>query len=450
MKERPIVRGTIILTAGGLVSRVIGALYRIVLIRLIGVEGLGLYQLPFPLFLLGISIATLGLPVGLSKVVADAVAAGEPERAHRMYLVSLRFTLVGAAVVATGLFMLAPVLASNLLTDERVLPVIRAVAIALFFSCISGTMRGYFHGRQDMVPSATSQVVEQIVRTAGSLLLAWWMLPRGPAWAAMGAMLGVALGEVASIVTLAAWIRLRRTTAVDSRAPRDSLGGAMGRSGVGELLSLSVPLALTRTLYSVERTVEVGLIPRRLEVIGYTAAQATAAYGQLTGIAVSLLFLPTVFIFPLTTALLPAVAEMAVRTPETLSRRIGALTGVALGLGAAAAVGFYSLGGWLAGTVYGVPEAGRLIRLLAVVAPVAYLEFISTSILNGLGKTRRVFEHTLAGVFVRLSLIQLLVSNPALGVGGVLWAYAAGHLVTAFMNLASIRCEVGTTAASMR
>jgi stage V sporulation protein B len=186
----------------------------------------------------------------------------------------------------------------------------------------------------------------------------------------------------------------------------------------------------------------VGLITGSLQSTGLSAAGATAAYGQLTGIAVPLLYLPTVFIFPLTTALLPSVAATAVRSPARLRKQVNGLLGVAVAVGIGAAIGLLVTSEWLATAVFEVPGAAHLIALVAVVAPAAYVEFVTTSVLNGLGETGVVFEHTAAGMLVRLALLQLLVTRPELGISGALYAYAAGHGLTAALNLTEVYRQV--------
>src|SRR3954462_10475325 len=159
-------RGTIILLAAGLITRVLGFINRIVIARFIGEEGVGLYMMAFPTFILVVTITQIGLPVAISKNVAEAEAVGDKAKVKKILVVSLATTITLSAIFTPLLLLTAPLLAETLLTDSRTLLPLLAIAPVVPVIAISSVIRGYFQGRQSMKPVALSHMIEQMIRIA--------------------------------------------------------------------------------------------------------------------------------------------------------------------------------------------------------------------------------------------------------------------------------------------
>src|SRR5690606_6053791 len=178
-KERPLtkqsfLRGTLILVGAGFVTKVLGFVYRIVLSRIIGDEGMGLFQMAYPILLFAITLTTAGLPVAISKLVSEAEATGDERRIRNLLIVS---TVIVTGLLFTALtILLAPVIANTLLTDERAVYPLLGIAPIIPIVAVASIFRGYFQGRQRMGPYAFSQIVEQIIRIFTVLILAQVLL----------------------------------------------------------------------------------------------------------------------------------------------------------------------------------------------------------------------------------------------------------------------------------
>src|SRR6478752_4702120 len=153
-------KGTFILLIAGLITRVLGFINRIVIARSIGEEGVGLYMMAFPTFILVVTLTQMGLPVAISKNIAEAEAKGNYSEIKKILVVSLALT------ISLSLILLTPILSTTLFTDERVFYPLMAIAPVVPIIAISSVLRGYFQGRQNMKPAALSQLIEQIVRIA--------------------------------------------------------------------------------------------------------------------------------------------------------------------------------------------------------------------------------------------------------------------------------------------
>ena len=152
-------KGTLILLAAGLITRILGFLNRIVIARFIGEEGVGLYMMAYPTFILVVTLTQFGLPVAISKRVAEAEATGNTIKVKKILVLSLLITLSLSIVFTPALFFGAPILADTIFTDKRTLYPLLAIAPVIPIVAVSSVIRGYFQGKQNMKPAAYSQLM---------------------------------------------------------------------------------------------------------------------------------------------------------------------------------------------------------------------------------------------------------------------------------------------------
>lgn len=443
MPERRLLQGTLALTAAGLYSRLAGSVFRILLVRIIGEAGIGLVQMALPLFGLAINLATLGLPAALATVVADRTARGDWPGAEQARRMVTRLVLAATLVIAAVTWLGAGLLAERVLTDTRTHLSLTIMPPAIVAASLAMVLRGYFQGLQDLTPSAIAQVVEQTVRIGTVLPLALLLLPHGLAAAAGGAMAGIACGELAGLAVLALrhrrleasprpWRRLRTTKNRDTAPP------ALARG----LLGLAVPVMLAGLAGSLTATLDVMLIPRRLEAAGFSWEEATAQYGRLTGMAVPLLFLPMVVVYPLMTSLTPAISTAAaLGNRRLLQSRIRLGVRVTLAVALAAGLLFLLAPRRLAALLYGSPDIAPLVTWLALAAPLTYLQHLEDAVMTGLGLTAQSLRNYVIGIAVRLGFIYVLTGS--LGITGALLGIIVGQGVMALLHARDIRRATG-------
>ncbi|HHY61019.1 MAG TPA: oligosaccharide flippase family protein, partial [Clostridia bacterium] len=184
MSSRSFFRGALVLSLAGLFVKIIGALYKIPLARLIGKEGIGLYQMAYPVYGILLTLSTAGIPVAISILVAEKQAQGDHYGSRRIFRLSFAM-LCGFGLLFTLLMvLLSPWLSRYVFLDERVYYALLAVSPAILLTSISSCFRGYFQGHQTMTPTALSQIIEQLVRVTTVLLLAYLLMPYGLALAA--------------------------------------------------------------------------------------------------------------------------------------------------------------------------------------------------------------------------------------------------------------------------
>ncbi len=197
--DNSFLKGTLILTVSSIVVKVIGALNWILLSRVLGGEGIGLYQMGFPIYLMAITVSSAGIPVAISIVTAEKVAKNDFKGAERVFHVTLRLLFVTGLVFSLALFFGAQKLIDwQFIRDARAYYSIIALAPAVFFVTFLASFRGYLQGWQIMTPTACSEITEQLVRVVTMLFFASYFLPKGLAAAAGGASMGAGAGAFCS------------------------------------------------------------------------------------------------------------------------------------------------------------------------------------------------------------------------------------------------------------
>ncbi|MFS8665597.1 MAG: oligosaccharide flippase family protein, partial [Limnochordales bacterium] len=216
MRRRPLLKGALMLMAAGAMTRALGTLYRILIVRWAGPEALGLFQMVLPLYRMASTMATLRLPVALTQVTADALARGRLDQVHRARRVTAALIMAMTGLTALTVVGAAPFLAGRYLTDPRTGLLILLLPLAFVPSALTGIFRGFAEGRQNMASTATGQVVEQLIRVPVVLLCLSWWGGRGVEYAAAALVVGLGAGEPAGLITamiMSGWWRLPRPAA---------------------------------------------------------------------------------------------------------------------------------------------------------------------------------------------------------------------------------------------
>lgn len=435
--KRPLLKGILTLTTAGLLVRAMGMAYRVLLVRVAGSEVVGVFQMTFPLYRLCATAVTLGLPVALSRTVAESLARGDAARVRTSFRVSFSLVLLNSVAASALLLLGAHLLSGRVLSDDRTHLAILVMPIALAFTSVSGIVRGYFHGHQYATPPAIAQVAEQVVRIGVTLYLFRRLAGAAVESAAAIAMLAMGIGEAAGFVTLLTgklrWHPAGRSTAARPLAARSP--EPLNLNLISELLAMSLPLTAVGFITTASHTVDAIVIPRRLMCGGFDSAQATVLFGRLSGMAMPVLFLPGLLVFPISTLLLPEVAASRAHGRETsLRRRLKQMTMLTLGMALAVSAGMLFLAHRISTTLYGTDEAAMLIERYAPAVPLLYTGYVLGSALNGLGKAKLVLASTAAGALLDFAVLYNTVSRPSVNIYGAIIGDTAGFALAAAIN----------------
>ena len=441
-------KGTMILTISSIIVKVIGSLNWIILSRVLGGEGIGLYQMGFPIYLMAITVSSAGVPVAISIITSEKLANKDYRGAKRVFNVSLRLLLISGLVFSSALLFGADFLINqHIIRDARAYYSIIALAPAVFFVTFLASFRGYLQGWQIMTPTATSEVVEQLVRVITMLVFADLFMPYGLAYAAGGASMGAGAGAFSALLVLM-WFyrRLKRRLHEEIEAQDDSIPQESAGHIIKRLLKLALPVSLTSLMLPIGANLDLLIVPQRLEVAGFDVRHATELFGYLTGMAVPLVNLATIFTAAMTISLVPSISES--RTLErfdAIRDKIRLAFRVAMIITFPCFMGLFFLAEKVAALIYNAPGAAGAIQTMSVGILFLGMHQISTGILQGLGKTAIPVINMILACLVKVGMSWWLTAIPLLGIKGASMATVADFAVAAIINMGFIYKYTGFT-----
>lgn len=431
-------KGTLILTISSIVVKVIGSLNWIILSRIMGGEGIGLYQMGFPIYLMAITVSSAGIPVAISIITAEKIAQHDYLGAKRVFNISLRLLLVTGLVFSLSLVFGANWLIENhWIRDGRAYYSIIALAPAVFFVTFLSSFRGYLQGWQIMTPTAASEIVEQLMRVVTMIFFANMLMPYGLAYAAGGASMGAGVGAFCALLVLC-WFYARLKKQFHGELVKQAAHAVKepAMAVIKRLLLLALPVSMSSLMLPVVANLDLLIVPARLEVAGFNVAQATELFGYLTGMAVPLVNLSTILTASLAISLVPSISESrALQDGAGIKEKTKTAFSVTAIITIPCTVGLFCLAEKIAGMIYNAPLAAAAIQTMSTGIFLLGVHQVSTGILQGLGKTSiPVVNMILAGA-VKVILNWYLTAIPALGIKGAAWATVADIGVAALLNL---------------
>ena len=296
MKKEKFLISTIILIIGGALTKVFGIFIKIIMTRIVGSEGISLYMLIFPTFSLFMTLSQLGFPIAISKLIAE-----DNHNNKNIIFSIIPFSLMLNILLILVIFIIAPTLSTKLLKDLRSYYPILAIALVLPFDSLSSILRGYFFGKQKMLPHVISNVFEQIVRLILIILLVPRALEKSLVFA-VSLLVGVnIISELASsLILLLFFPRNAKITSSDIRP---------NVYNVKEVLRIALPTTMARLVGSIGYFFEPILITTAGVISGIGSNILINDYGIVEGYVMPLLLLPGFFSNAISSALLPVVTK---------------------------------------------------------------------------------------------------------------------------------------------
>ncbi|MCL6459713.1 MAG: stage V sporulation protein B [Gorillibacterium sp.] len=429
-----------ILLAAGVVNRILGFIPRIALPRVIGAEGVGLYQMSYPFLMVVLTLVTGGIPLAVAKLVAEAESDGDSHLAKRILGMSLLFTSSLSLFFAIICMVTAPYLTHLLFTDTRVFYTFVCLAPIIPIVGVSAVFRGYFQGKQNMIPTALSQVTETLVRIVGMLTLAISLAPLGLEYAAAGAMIGTLLGEIAGMsVLLIQYARSRTTGKRVRHIPARSELVQTRKFVLRKVILVSLPVTANRLVGSFSYFFESVLTVQCLAIAGVATAAATIQYGSLQGMIIPVLMLPGVLTYSLSVSLIPTLSEASAKGDlVTIHKRLHQSLKLALLSGTPFAVFMYVLSDPICYYLYANSEIGVMLRMMAPAALFIYFQGPLQATLQALNHSGKALVNTLVGTIVKLTLIFVLASNPSFGILGAIMAIIVNIMLVTILHWNSV------------
>lgn len=443
MAGKHFLRGALVLSIAGAISKLLGAIYRIPLARLLGGEGMGLYQMAYPIYTTILSLATAGVPVAISVLVSRKETAGYTGDSRKIFRVSLIILFIFGIVLTLLVMQSAHFIANNILKEPRAYYPILAVAPAIFLSGLMSVFRGYFQGHQSMMPTAVSQVLEQLFRVIAVVGLAFLLFPRGLEYSAAGATFGAVVGGIVGLTVLIIYY-LHHRSQIRKEGQILKHSGTTSAELAREMVILAIPVSFGAVVLPLVQMLDAVIVPGRLMALNYTTSQATALYGQLSGMAAVLISLPTIFTIAIATSLVPAVSEAtALNDRQLLNSRINESLRAGMLISFPCAAGLYILAFPICDLLYATPEAGVPLEPLAFSCIVLAAFQLSSAGLQGIGRPEIAMRNlVITGIF-KVIFNYTLTSVPMLNIQGAAIGTVTAFIIGSLLNIIYLKRLTG-------
>ena len=482
------VKGALILGVASLIVKLIGAFFKIPMTNLINDDGMGLFNGGYQIYTFMFIVATAGFPVAISKMVAESLARGDERDAQKVFQTAFSLLFIIGIVGSVVLFTFAGAFARAVNMPDAELG-IKAIAPAIFFVSMASALRGYFQGRQNMYPTAFSEVIESAGKLAIGLLMAGFIMnmtvdPSAPSvfdaaagvvrsshirtvYASAGAILGVTAGTFMSALLLICIYLFTAKQRREHRLISPAVGASRGRGSIlRALVLIAIPITIGASVSSLTTLIDMSTISRRLVVNpavfdryafmfsqgtefarkvaeeGWNLAEinvqkATTLYGMYTGKALTMFNLPLTIVVALGTSVVPAISGSLAKGDKNRARGITeSAIRLALLFGVPCAVGMSVLSGGVLNLLYHTDNAKTVLSILSLaIIPVAAVQ-VTNAILQAYGKVYYPVVNMLIGGAAKVIFNYFAI--PFLGIEGAPIGTFICYLIIAVINTVEI------------
>lgn len=443
-KNKSFVKGAVVLGIAGIIIKVLGAAFRIPLTNIIGDSGMGYYQTAYPIYVLFLTIATAGIPTAISRMVAERNAINQPYEAHRVFKLSFKL-LLGLGIFSSCFLFFGAESITRFMKEPDAVYAMKAIAPALFFVPLMASFRGYFQGLENMGPTASSQIIEQLFRVVVGLGLAVYFLPKGLQYAAAGASFGATAGGVFGFLGILIIYKLNKKSIARRLEGVDQTPQESAKKILWALLVIAVPITIGASIMPIINAIDAAIVKIRLVDIGYDSDVARALYGQLTGMAAPLINFPQVLTQAVAMSLVPVVAASRRRDDlDFMKKNIALGLRYAFILSVPCAVGMMALSQPIMLLLYPLqPESAlNAASCLAILAMgIVFLATVQTltGVLQGVGKQSIPVKNLLIGAIVKIVVTYVLTGIPSINVRGAALGTVMAYFVASMLNLMAVK-----------
>ncbi|MDD4282802.1 MAG: oligosaccharide flippase family protein [Bacilli bacterium] len=418
------VKSTFILIIGGMITKLTSMLIKIVMTRLVGVEGMGIYMLISPTFMLLIGLAQFGFPIAISKLVSE-----NKKDNRKLVFGILPISLFLNFIIILLLLISSKFLANNLLKEPRTFYALISIGLVLPFISISSILRGYFFGKERMIPHVISNVTEDIVRLIIIVIGIPIFLTKGLEFAVSFIVLSNIFSELTSILVL--FLFLPKNFKISKQ------DFVLNKSYIKDVLDISLPSTSSRLIGSIGHFFEPIIITFVLLKIGYSSHFILTEYGIITGYIMPLLLMPSFFTMAISNALIPTVSYAFANNHKVYAKgKINQALFFSLLIGIPVTIIFIFFPNVLLKFIYNTTVGSTYLRILAPIFVLYYIQVPLTSSLQAIGKAKEAMTGTFRGIIIR-TILLFVFSSFKIGLWGLIIASSVNIL---YVTIHHFRC----------
>lgn len=438
LKKQNFLAGAMIIAIMNIIVKVIGALFKIPLNRILEEGGMGIYTASYTIYNLLFVVATAGLPVAISRMVSESITKQNYKEVHAIYKTASRLLLI-VGIVGGLILLLGGGIFAKAVGSESSALAIRALAPCLFFVAIMSVYRGMFQGTGNMVPTAISEFIEAVGKLVLGLVLAYTFLPMGKKYGAAGAILGVSAGAMLGAVYLVMQYRKTSKTLKEKAAQQSDSIPVKTKSLRKRLLRLAIPITIGSAVFTLASFIDLAMIMNQLKGLGFGLEEREELWGLYSGHAVTLFNLPPTIITALSISIVPAVTS-AITANQPLKARATIETAIRITslIALPCAIGMSVLSEPILQVVMGKGDAASMLTVLAIGVIFVTVVMVSNAILQSYGKVWKPVMHMLIGGAVKVIVNFVLVGNRDINIQGAPYGTVLCYITVAALNLVSL------------
>lgn len=413
------------------ISKCFGFLYRMQFMRIAGEEAVGLYMTAYPTFIFFISLLQLGIPIAISKLIAEYHAKRKQEHVAAIMKTALKISLCSIVLFSPFIYLSIPYIAKVLLHNENLIYTLYISLFTIPIVVFSSLIKAYLQGLAKIAPTAWAQLLEQMVRIGLIVVLLPYFISESPALTAAAAMGITAIGEVFSLLFLAYFYK-RASRGFKQKSDRPSF--------TKPIFTIALPSAGSKLFGTFTWFLEPIVFLKALTVSGITAGAATTLYGIISGVHIPLLLFPAFIPAALAIVLVPAVSSALASNNFTLvNKRVTHSLRLSSLIGCLAATLFFLHGDELTMALFHLEENRGYMKILAPIFYFYYIQSPLHAILQALNEAQAAMMNSIYGGIGKLFLLFFLASQPTIQENGAIMAIGFGVLITSFLHIASIK-----------
>jgi len=437
------VKGAAILGIAGIIVKVLGAIFKIPLVSIIASTGMGYYSSAYPIYVMLLAIATSGFPIAISKMVAERRAKGNVKGANEIFSVILPLMVGIGIITSLGLFLSSNFLARNMLENPKAVYSLKALSLALLFVPIMSAYRGFFQGRNTMLPSAISQLLEQLGRVILGLTLALIMVNKGVEFGAAGASFGATGGAFFGLLAMM-WFYLREKKTLNEECQIcDHYEKENAFPVIKELLIIAIPVIIGALVKPIMDFIDASMVIGLLMRSGVGELEANSMLGQLSGMATTMVNLPSIMISAIAMSIVPIISyEYSRNNIVSAKRNVLLSIRMALLIGLPTGIGLMSLSEPIMSLLFPREPsqlAGQILFIAALGVVFLSLIQVLTAILQGVGKAHVPVLNLMIGVVFKVIITYLLTTNEQFGVKGAAIGTVVAYVISAFLDFIAVK-----------
>ncbi|KOA21377.1 stage V sporulation protein B [Clostridium homopropionicum DSM 5847] len=433
MKEQSTTKGFAILSAAGIIVKLLSLLYIPFLKYIITLNGFGIYQASYKIYVWIYVIANAGIPAAISKLVSEYMALQDYKDAVKSFKIARFMMLIIGTVMSLFMFIFAGPLA-RLIEYENAKLAIMALAPTIFFTSIVSSYRGYFQGRGNMTPTAVSQILEQIVNTIGTLVFAAMFMKYGVDAGCAGGTLGTSLGSLIAAIYLIIVYEKNKIIRVPKGYTEKNKIRKTNKQLVMRIIQYGVPLVICVGLQYSGDIIDLAIVKRRLLYSGLTDFESNEKFG-LFSMYRTLLSVPITLISALAASVLPAISgSYSLKDKESVQSKINYALRFCFLVAVPSAVGLAVLNDGIFELLFKEKQGGVMLLYGSVVLVLNSIVLIQTSILQSIGKLYTSTLFIMLGVFGKIITNYILVGIPSINIIGAIFGNMVFFLIPLILN----------------